>query len=455
MIRRPTLSLTARATLILCAVFVLSQIASLWLFEQNRDRNILLTEATDLADRIAGIVNLANSFPRRDREEILAAAETQFLATFPDLVSIDEVACQENAFSRRMSQRIDQSFMDIPGLDAQICVRSLKLPAFAGKQKETRGFDVLVFISFPDSGQTIFHAILPEARSLLADSLLTYFLILALLALSLAWFMMKKTTAPIARLAAAADSIGTNLDSPPMEEKGPPEVTRAAQAFNRMQERLARLLHGQTEMLAAISHDLRSAATRLQLRAEMLENEQERDGLLRVVSDMKQMIESVLAYVRGYESSEPVRMVNMTALVESLCDDLRDEGAPVTVETRCGAANLLCRASLVRRGLQNIIDNAIKYGGGAHLLLHCDDENLTITVTDSGPGIPEDQIDAVVQPFYRLEQSRNTQTGGIGLGLAITQNIVQTMGGELRLANRPHGGLQVDILLPLQPANHL
>ncbi|TNE76154.1 MAG: HAMP domain-containing protein [Gammaproteobacteria bacterium] len=446
----PALSLKARATLILCAVVILLQASSLLLFEQNRERNILLTEATDLADRIIGIVNLANGFPRRDREQILAAAETQFLATFPDIVSMDEVACQENDFSQHMAQRIHRSFNKIPGLDAQICVRSLDLPQFSGKKLNTRGFDVLIFVNFPDSEQSIFHAILPEGSSLLADRVLAYFLLVALLTLLLAWFLIGKATAPLERLAKAADTIGVNLDSPPMDEKGPPEVARAAQAFNRMQARLARLVHGQTEMLAAISHDLRSAATRLQLRAEMLANEQERNGLMRVVSDMKQMIESVLAYVRGYESNEPVRMVNITALAESLCDDLRDEGFPVTYESHCGVVNLLCRASVLRRGLQNIIDNAIKYGGSAHLTFRCDTDYLVISITDTGPGIPEEQLQTVLQPFYRLEQSRNATTGGIGLGLAISQNIVQTMGGTLTLSNRESGGLQVDIGLPLQ-----
>lgn len=451
MIHFLSLSLKARAMLILCAVFMLFQAATLWLYEQNRERNILLTEATDMADRIVGIVNLANSFPQPDREEILAAAETQFLATFPSVVSIEQAACQENEFSQHMSERINLSFRDIPGLDAQLCVRSLALPQFALKELHTRGFDVLIFVSFPDSEEIIFHAVLPEGGSLLTDRMLPYFLLVALLTLLLAWFLINKATAPLERLAKAADTIGVNLDSPPMDEKGPPEVARAAHAFNRMQNRLSRLVHGQTEMLAAISHDLRSAATRLQLRAEMLSNDQERNGLMRVVSDMKQMIESVLAYVRGYESNEPVRMINITALIESLCDDLRDEGFQISDESCCGPVSMLCRASVLRRGLQNVIDNAIKYTGSAHLELKCEDEYFVVSITDSGPGIPEDQIQAVLQPFYRLEQSRNPGTGGVGLGLSITQNIITSMGGMLTLSNRKTGGLQVDIRLPLQP----
>jgi len=446
----PSLSLKARAMLILCAVFVLFQAATLWLYEQNRERNILLTEATDMADRIVGIVNLANSFPQPDREEILAAAETQFLATFPSVVSIEQAACQENELSQHMSERINLSFRHIPGLDAQLCVRNLALPQFALKELHTRGFDVLIFVNFPDSEEIIFHAVLPEGGSLLTDRMLPYFLLVALLTLLLAWFLINKATAPLERLAKAADTIGVNLDSPPMDEKGPPEVARAAHAFNRMQNRLSRLVHGQTEMLAAISHDLRSAATRLQLRAEMLSNDQERNGLMRVVSDMKQMIESVLAYVRGYESNEPVRMINITALIESLCDDLRDEGFQISDESCCGPVSMLCRASVLRRGLQNVIDNAIKYTGSAHLELKCEDEYFVVSITDSGPGIPEDQIQAVVQPFYRLEQSRNPGTGGVGLGLSITQNIITSMGGMLTLSNRKTGGLQVDIRLPLQ-----
>lgn len=446
-------TLKARAIVIFFSVFILSQFASLALFERNRDRTVMLAEATDLADRIIGIVNLANSFPAADRQQILAAAETQFLTMFPEIVSIQEVACEVNDFSMLMSERITAAFDKIPGVDAEICVRDLEAPGFFSGTSTMKGFDVLVFVNFPDNEETVFHTILPEGTSLLKDIVMLYILLVGCVALLMGWYLIVKSTAPLERLAKAADEIGANIDKSPMDERGPLEVSRAAQAFNRMQERLARLIHGQTEMLAAISHDLRSAVTRLQLRVELLNDAQERDGLLRVVGDMRWMIQSVLDFVRGHDPQEPARMVNITALVESLCEDLRDEGFSVDYIGGETALNLKCPATALRRGLHNLIDNAIKYGGSAQVALFPDKDQVVIRVEDNGPGIPENHLEAVFQPFFRLDPSRSQKTPGIGLGLAIARNIVASMGGTLVLRNRREGGLAAEMRFPARDSH--
>lgn len=444
-------TLKARATLILCGIFLLSHGVSLLIYEVNRDKTVVLTEATDLAARIVGIVNLARSFPGEDRQRILAAAETQFLATFPMSTSLEDVACQENEFSARMAEHFREAFRNLAGYDAAVCVRSLSLENASLLQRPA-GFDVLVSVSFPDGQKSAFHAVLPEGRSLIQESVVLYLIFVAVMALLVAWYMIRKAVAPLEQLADAADKIGVNIDSPAIDENGPYEVALAARAFNRMQARLGRLVHGQTEMLAAISHDLRSAVTRLQLRAELLENTRDREGLLRVVKDMRLMIQSVIDFVRGHDPNEEPRRINMTALVESLCEDLREEGYPVSYESDEEPHPLLCRPTALRRGVHNLIDNAIKYGGSAKVSILRESDDLVIRVWDSGPGIPEDKLESVLRPFYRLEKSRSQDTGGVGLGLAISQNIVQAHGGLFTLCNLKAGGLEARIRLPINAA---
>ncbi len=434
-------TLKAQAILVLCCIFLVSHAVSLLIYETHRNRTILLTEATDLAARIIGIVDLSRAFPADERQRILAAAETQFLARFPQTVSLENVACQENDFATHMAKDLRETFADLPGLDAEVCVRNLN----AGLS--VRGFDVLVSVSFPDNDRTIFHAVLPAGNPLWRDPVLVYLLVVALVALFLAGYLIRKVVAPLERLARAADQFGVNIDSPPLDEQGSREVALAARAFNRMQARLGRLVHGQTEMLAAISHDLRSAVTRLQLRAELLKDDHEREGLLRVVEDMRLMIQSVIAFVRGFDPNEKTRRTNITALAESLCDDLQEEGYPVTFESDDHTHIMMCRPTALRRSFQNVIDNAVKYGRVAHVSVGARMDEIIIRISDEGPGIPEEQLENVLRPFYRLEKSRSQDTGGVGLGLAITQNIVQGHGGVFTLKNRNEGGLEAEIRL--------
>ncbi|GAC18490.1 sensor histidine kinase [Paraglaciecola arctica] len=444
------MSLKIRTTLILCTVFILSQMITLIIFEHNRDNVVLSTEATDLADRVIGIVDLAYSFPQQDRQQILAAAETQFLSLFPDIIAISEVACQQNDFTEKISTKLDKAFSKLQDIDAQVCVRSFKNTPLLDRRTTLRqGFDVLIQINFANEQKITFHSVLPESQSLLQDSVIFYILLEGVVALILAWYLIQKTVAPIEKLANAANHIGMDINNPPLDESGAKEISMAAKAFNTMQERLANLLNSQSEMLAAISHDLRSAVTRLQLRSDLLENEHERIGMLKVVTDMRQMIQSVLDFLRGQNPNEAMRSVNINALVESLCSDLADEGLPVSYQYDGSSTNLTCRPTEIRRCLQNIIDNAIKYADAAQVSISTNNDYASIAIIDNGTGIPQEQLESVLRPFYRLEQSRNGDTGGIGLGLSIAEAIVKSHGGTLTLTNHHSGGLKVEIQLPL------
>lgn len=442
-------TLRARALLVLTSIFIFSQVLSLIIYEENRHETVILTEATDLADRIIGIVGLAEQFPDADRARILAAAQTQFLSMYPGIEIPAQQQCEQNEFSERISTRLNEWFRELNDLSASVCVRDMHDSPTGSPSANTQGFEALVAIAFRDGGQAIFQARLPDAPSLFLDSALAYILIVGLFSLFVAWNLISRALIPLGQLAIAADEIGTNLDTPALSEDGPAEVTSAARAFNRMQERLRRLVNGQTEMLAAISHDLRSTATRLQLRSELLENEQEREGMLRVVSDMRAMIESVLDFVRGVEPNEKPRKTNLLALLDSLCEDLKEEGYPIEYELAEIDANLQCRPAALRRCFQNIIDNAVKYGGKAYISCNLTSSHIAMRFDDEGPGVPVEELLNLTRPFYRLEGSRNRDNGGVGLGLSIAENITQSHGGQLLFSNLKPRGLRVEILLPI------
>jgi len=430
-------------------MFIISHIAGFLIYEMSRSRTVLLTESIDLAARIAGIVDLAHDFQDTDRSRILSAAQTQFLAMYPDVTAPEEGDCLENEFAAIMLGEFRSTFSDYPGLGVDVCVRNLYQQPFPMHFVTSPGFDVLFYINFPDNRQYVFHAILPEGPSLFTDIALAYIIFVGVISLLVGWYLILRIIAPLDRLAGAADQIGVNIDAPPLDEERSKEIQSAARAFNRMQDRLRRLVHGQREMIAAISHDLRSAVTRLRLRSELLEDARERGRFVRVVEDMDLMVQTVIDFLRGIDTSEEPRKIRISALLESLCQDLKEEGYPVSFDCGDDSMTLECRPAALRRCFINIINNAIKYGGAAQITLTTEEEQAVVRIDDDGPGVPEHEFANIVRPFYRLERSRNSETGGLGLGLAIALNIIQVHGGTLSFSNRPAGGLRVEIRLGL------
>jgi signal transduction histidine kinase len=191
-------------------------------------------------------------------------------------------------------------------------------------------------------------------------------------------------------------------------------------------------------MLAAISHDLRTPLTSLRLRAEFVTDEETREKLLGTIEEMQAMTEATLVFAREEATGEPTRTVDLAALLESLCADLADLGWSVSFAEAEPMA-YRCRADALRRALRNLIENAVRYGGQARVALGASADGIEITIDDDGPGIPPQDLERVFQPFVRLELSRNRSTGGVGLGLAIARGIIRAHGGDILLANRPHG----------------
>jgi signal transduction histidine kinase len=254
-------------------------------------------------------------------------------------------------------------------------------------------------------------------------------------------------TRPLDRLASAAEALGRDINRPPLTEGGPQEVRRAARAFNSMQERLSRYIRTRTGILAAMSHDLKTPITRLRLRAELLEQAEVRDKFVRDLADMERLVGTTLDYMRGLDDREPLQAIDVPALLAALQADAEDMGHAVRV-IGSTAAPFYGKPQGLRRCLQNLLDNALRYAGEVELELRDSAPALTLYVRDRGPGIPEDQLERVFEPFYRLESSRNPATGGSGLGLSIARNLAQSMGGDVTLRNRPGGGLEAGVTLP-------
>ena len=278
-------------------------------------------------------------------------------------------------------------------------------------------------------------------------------LVLALILVTgVALLAVRKATLPFARFAIAAERLGVDVAAPPMTETGPREVRRAAQAFNIMQGRISRFVQDRTQMLAAISHDLKTPITRLRLRAEFIEDDEQRDKMLADLEEMEAMIASTLAFARDDATSEPRLRLDLAAMVQGLVEDMEDLGKDCAY---AGPQSLVIQArpAALKRALSNLLDNAVKYGGGARLALSEGNDEVHLVVDDDGPGIPEADFERVFAPFVRLEASRSRDTGGSGLGLAVARAAIRAHGGDITLANRPEGGLRVTVSLPGAAAN--
>jgi protein-histidine pros-kinase len=261
-----------------------------------------------------------------------------------------------------------------------------------------------------------------------------------------AWYSAKMLTAPIRRLSEAAERLSDSLDSSRIPEEGPREARQAARVFNRLRDRITAQIQQRAVFLAAISHDLRTPLTRMKLRVERVADDDLKDKLRADLNEMATMLNATLEFLRGEVESEPWQMFDVQALAESLAEDAEETGHPVIVAG--DALPIMAKPTLLRRCLSNLIENALRYGHTAKVSLRDDPATLVIEVQDDGPGIPENELTAVFEPFVRLESSRNKNSGGVGLGLSIAREAAQRHGGDLTLRNGRTGGLIARLSIP-------
>jgi signal transduction histidine kinase len=405
------------------------------LYQEERERVLSHLIAGPLVTRLGTVADKLDNTPGPERADLLRVLTSPRI-TF-SLVKSQVAGTTEGALGK-LQTHLRESLGDRRHI------------AVAGGPDETvAGIPISAHITFVlNDGQVVMATHhYPEDEGITPSRhlpLLTgYFIAIAILAL----LAMRWAVQPLRRLARAADTLGRDLGGPPLPETGPREVRQAAHAFNTMQSRLASYLEDRLRILAAVSHDLKTPITRLKLRAEMLQDEAQRGKFLRDLEDMETMIGASLDFLRGESRKETSAQIDINALLSTLRDDMEALGESVEV---LGEAHfpLRARPQALKRCLANLLENAVRYGTAAHIRVEDGPHELVLYIDDDGPGIPEEKLEQMFEPFRRGEDSRNRATGGVGLGLAIARNLARAHGGEVTLANRPEGGLRVKLSLP-------
>jgi signal transduction histidine kinase len=308
-------------------------------------------------------------------------------------------------------------------------------------------------LQLPDETWLDVDAKVPPPEPWQSPNFLVAFVLMTIAAGALTVWAVRRLTLPVRLLAEAADRLGRDVNAPPLPEMGPIEVATAAAAFNTMATRIRRFVQDRTFLLTAIGHDLRTPITRLKLRAEFMEDEEQRRKMLADLDELETMVAAALHFGRDVSGSESVTPLDLAELARTVLDETSDAEPEVTDRLSYEGVDHLtvnARPMAIKRALTNLVTNAIKYGGNARIVLHPPrNGTVELDVEDDGPGIPAEDLDRVFEPFQRLEGSRNRETGGSGLGLPIARNILRAHGGDVVLTNRQEGGARATMLLPI------
>lgn len=252
---------------------------------------------------------------------------------------------------------------------------------------------------------------------------------------------------PLRNLRQAAEGLGKDIRQTPLQETGPLEVADTAKAFNTMQHRLQTYIEERARILAAVSHDLKTPLTRIRLRTDLMDDEKLQSKIQTDLNDMETMVSATLDYMRGTEGREPSQPLDLMALLESIREDAVEAGADVQLRGQVREP-FSGKPLALKRCIVNLVENAVRYGTRADITVEDSSKNIVVSISDNGPGIPDESLEKVFDPFFRLEGSRSQHTGGTGLGLGIARNIARAHGGDLTLKNLAQGGLNAELTLP-------
>ncbi len=263
-------------------------------------------------------------------------------------------------------------------------------------------------------------------------------------------WLVRRTMRPLRALTEAAERFGQGERPEPVPEDGPADIRQLIAAFNIMRDRIDRFVGERMQMLAALSHDLRTPITTLRLRAELLEDEEQRDRFVATLEELQAMTDEVLAFVRSETASEETVPLDLAVLLEGLAREFRETGADVALDSAATAegADVRCRPLALKRALRNLIGNAVRYGERVRIETKAVGGMVEIEICDDGPGIPPEDLERAFEPFVRLDPARGAETGGVGLGLSIARSVAHAHGGDISLENRAEGGLCATLSLP-------
>ena len=459
-------SLFGQTLLILLVGLIVSNAVGAWLYTADREQAVRAIGGFAAAQRIANLTRLVRDAPPDWRGRIVGALSDQAFRVRltrrppPPHPGFDDVGAAQAVKTYLMEQMADgapKGSTAEPVVAVYVAGGPPPGPPFGGFHPRfghgpmmhgLGGFrDLQVAMPLPDGQWLAFATGLPVSGPAWSRQFLVSMAMMAIIILGVSVWAVRRLTAPLGALAVAAERLGRDVSAPPLPETGTIETRRASRAFNDMQTRLRNLIENRTRLLAAISHDLRTPLTLLRLRTENVADSQDREKMLATIAEMDAMIGATLNFARDEAAAEPSRKTDVVALVQSIVDDMSDAGRAVTMAP-APAVVCDCRPATLKRALTNLVDNAVKYGTGARVTVERTDNAVAITIEDDGPGIPEAELSRVFEPFYRVEQSRSRDTGGVGLGLGIAFSIVQAHGGRIALANRVPHGLRARVSLP-------
>jgi signal transduction histidine kinase len=444
-------SLFGRITLILVGGLIAVQLITTALHIAERDALVVRIGSQQSAVRIGDIVRILEATSPAERASVMRAVPAETLKlSYGNPAGSDGTQGEESELLAAAREALALALE--PGVAFRVIdAQAVYLEPdswYAREFGERPGMRIRAAVRLQDGTWITADSTEPARATNFFTRMLRNLLIVDAAMLVLCFVAVRQVARPLAVLADAAEELGSNIDRPPLPETGATELVQASRALNAMQDRLKRYVQTRMQALAAMSHDLKTPITRMRLRAEMLDDPQLKAKFVKDFDSLQEMVTATLDYMRGLgDGGELLQPIDVTALISSLKEDAEEAGHQVTVHGDARTP-VLGRSQALKRCLQNLLDNALAYGRRAEITVRDEGGTVNIAISDDGPGIPESEMEKVFEPFYRVEGSRNRNSGGSGLGLSIARNIAQAHGGSVKLRNLATGGLEATLRLP-------
>ncbi len=428
-------TLFGRSILIVVLPIILLQILVTYIFYERHWDDVARRLAQGVAGDVAAVISLRDRFPGE-------AAQNDILNTARGQMRLATTILEGETLPEGSDEPQEYGFLEIAL--ARALQESLPARAFTistNKKLES----VIILVQLPDG---VLQAIVRDKRLF---SSTTYIFVMWMVGISLcllgiALMFLRNQMRPIRQLSVAAEQFGKGHDVEDFKPSGAQEIRMASRAFHVMKHRILRQITQRTEMLAGVSHDLRTPLTRMKLQLAMMPEDESKASLEGDVADMEKMVEGYLAFARGQEA-EAVENTDIPELFHDIVINARRQGTAVSLESpRELWASV--RPNSLKRSITNLINNAARYANEVWITVRAGDFEVIVTIDDDGPGIPPESRDDVFRPFHRLDPSRNLETGGSGLGMTIARDVIHGHGGQIALGTAPTGGLRIEIRFP-------